>query len=176
MTLRLQDKKEIVAEFAKVASMAHSAVAADPSGLTVAKLNELRANGRKQDVHIQVIRNTLAALAVEGTAFECMKEAFVGPMILGFSLNEPGAVARLFRDFAKQNDKMTIKVVSIGGQVYDASKLEAVAKLPTRDEAISLLMAVMKAPIAKFVRTLVQPHTKLVRTIDAVRLQKEAVQ
>lgn len=174
MTLRLEDKKVIVAEVAEVASKALSAVAADPTGLTVAKMNELRAIARKQDVYIRVVRNTLASRAVKGTAFECMKDAFVGPMILGFSKTEPGSVARLFRDFAKQNDKMTIKVVSIGGHVYDASKLDAVAKLPTRDEAISQLMAVMKAPIAKFVCTLVQPHTKLVRTIDAVRQQKEA--
>ncbi|MFN7097312.1 MAG: 50S ribosomal protein L10 [Gammaproteobacteria bacterium] len=173
MTLRLEDKKAIVAEVAEVAAVALSAVAADYSGLAVTKMNELRAIARNAGVYVRVVRNTLARRAVEGTPFECMQNVLIGPMILGFSKEDPGAAARLFRDFAKQNDKMTVKVVAIGGQAFDASKLEAVAKLPTRNEAISQLMSVMQAPISKFVRTLVQPHTKLVRTIAAVREQKE---
>lgn len=174
MTLRIEDKKAIVAEVAEIASVALSAVAADYSGLTVTKMTQLRETARKSGVYIRVVRNTLARRAVEGTAFECMQDALVGPMILGFSQEEPGAAARLFRDFAKQNDKMSVKVVSIGGQAYDASKLDAIAKLPTRNEAISQLMGIMLAPITKFVCTLDQVPTKLVRTIDAVRAQKEA--
>lgn len=173
MTLRLDDKKEIVKEVASVASGALAAIAADYSGLSVTKMNILRASARDAGVYIRVVRNTLARRAVEGTTFQCMQDALIGPMILGFSLNEPGAAARLFRDFAKQNDKMSIKIVAIGGQAYDASKLDAVAKLPTKDEAIAQLMSVMKAPVAKFVRTLAAPQVKLVRTIVAVREQKE---
>lgn len=174
MTLRLEDKVTIVREVAEVASGAYSAIAADYSGLTVAKMDELRATARKAGVYVRVVRNTLARRAVEGTPFACMQDVLIGPMILGFSQEDPGAAARLFRDFAKQNDKMTIKVVAIGGQAYDVSKLEAVAKLPTRDEAISQLMSVMKAPIAKFVRTLAEPTAKFVRTVAAVKDQKEA--
>jgi len=174
VTLRLKDKVTIVSQVRDVASAAYSAIAADYSGLTVAKMDELRATARKSGVYVQVVRNTLARRAVEGTAFACMQDVLVGPMILGFSQEDPGAAARLFRDFAKQNDKMTIKVVAIGGQAYDASKLEAVAKLPTRDEAISQLMSVMQAPVAKFVRTLAEPTAKFVRTVAAVKDQKEA--
>ncbi len=173
MTLRLDDKKAIVAEVAAVAASALSAVAADYSGLTVTKMNELRAVARNSGVYLRVVRNTLARRAVQGTSFECMNSVLVGPMVLAFSKEDPGAAARLLRDFSKQNEKLTVKIVSIGGQVYDASKLDAVAKLPTRDEAISLLMGVMKAPISKFVATLAAPAAKVVRTIDAVRAQKE---
>lgn len=173
MTLRLDDKVEIVSQVNAVAATAYSAIAADYSGLTVTEINNLRAIARGANVHIQVVRNTLARRAVEGTSFECMQDKLLGPLILGFSLEEPGAAARLFREFSKQNAKLAVKVVSIGGQAYGAEKLEAVAKLPTKNEALAQLMSVIKAPIAKFVRTLAEPQAKLVRTILAVREQKE---
>lgn len=173
MALNLDDKRQIVAEVAEVAAEAVSAIGAYYTGLTVTKMNELRATARSAGIYVRVVRNTLVRRAVEGTSFECMKDFMVGPMVIGFSKDDPGAVARLFRDFAKRNDKLTVKVVAVGGKAYDASKLEAVAKLPTRDEALAQLLAVMKAPVAQFVRTLAAPNVKLVRTIDAIRAQKE---
>lgn len=174
VALKLEDKKTIVAEVNQVALSAVSVVAADYRGLTVSQMSKLRKNAREANVYMRVIRNTLASRALEGTEFACLQPELVGPTILAFSLAEPSAAARLLRDFIKENEKMTIKVLSIGGKLLSAKDLEIVAKLPTRNEAIASLMAVMKAPITKLVRTLAEPHGKLVRTFAAVRDKKQS--
>lgn len=173
MALRLEDKKAIVAEVAEVATNALSVVAADYRGLPVANMTKLRADARKAGVYMRVVRNTLARRAFEGTEFACMNDALVGPLLLAFSQHEPGAAAKLIRDFMKTNDKLAVKALAIGGKLLDAKQLDTVAKLPNKEEAIATLMAVMNAPITKFVRTLAEPHAKLVRTIAAVRDQKQ---
>jgi large subunit ribosomal protein L10 len=174
MALKLEDKKAIVAEVAEVAASAYSAVAAEYRGLTVEKMTELRRKARDGGVYLRVVRNTLARRAVENTDFACMQDIMVGPLVLAFSQEDPGAAARVIKDFAKANDKLVVKAVSISGKLLPASDIEALAKLPTYEQAISTLMATMKAPISKFVRTLAEPHAKLARTIAAVRDQKQA--
>jgi large subunit ribosomal protein L10 len=174
VALRLDDKVALVAEVAAVASKAHSAVAAEYRGMTVAQLTNLRKTARESGVYLRVVKNTLARRAVEGTDFACMQEGLVGPLILGFSLDDPGAAGRVFSDFAKQNDKLVVRLVAVGGKQYGPAELERLSKLPTKDQAVAMLMGVMKAPIEKFVRTLAEPHAKLVRTIAAIRDQKEA--
>jgi large subunit ribosomal protein L10 len=174
VALSLDDKVAVVAEVAAVASKAHSAVAAEYRGMTVAQLTNLRKTARESGVYLRVVKNTLARRAVEGTDFACMQEGLVGPLILGFSLDDPGAAGRVFSDFAKQNDKLVVRLVAVGGKQYGPAELERLSKLPTKDQAVAMLMGVMKAPIEKFVRTLAEPHAKLVRTIAAIRDQKEA--
>ncbi len=174
MVLRLTDKKAIVAEVSEVASTAMSAVAAEYRGLTVGEMTELRQQARKVGVYMRVIRNTLVDRAVEDTAFVCLRPVLQGPIILAFSRHEPGAAARLIKDFAKTHEKLVVKGIAIDGQLLDAKQLEFIANLPTKEESISLLMAALKAPITKFVRTLAEPHTKLVRAIAALRDQKQA--
>lgn len=174
MTLRLEDKKAIVAEVAEVASGAISAAVADYRGLTVSQMNDLRKKARDLGIYIRVVRNTLARRAVEDTSFSCMKDILVGPSLLGFSREEPGAVAKLFKDFAKKNESFTITALSLDGRLIDAKNIDMVASLPTRLEAIAQLMSVMKAPVSKFVRTLAEPHAKFVRTVAAVRDKKQA--
>ena len=174
MALTFDEKKEIVAEVAAVAQNALSAVAAEYRGLTVEKMTELRNKMREAGVYLKVVKNTLARRAIAGTEFECMAEGLVGPLLLAFSQEDPGAAARVIKDFAKANDKLVVKFVAVGGEMLPASNLERLASLPTRDQALAQLMGVMKAPIEKFVRTLNEPHAKLVRTIAAIRDQKQA--
>jgi large subunit ribosomal protein L10 len=174
MALKLEDKKAIVAEVAEVAASAYSAVAAEYRGLTVGKMTELRRKARDNGVYLRVVRNTLARRAVENTDFACMQDIMVGPLVLAFSQADPGAAARVIKDFAKTNDKLVVKAVSISGRLLPASDIEALAKMPTYEQALSTLMATMKAPISKFVRTLAEPHAKLARTIAAIRDQKQA--
>lgn len=174
MALTLEQKKAVVAEVAEVARTAHSAVAAEYRGITVEKMTEMRAKARKEGVYLKVAKNTLVRRAVEGTEFECMAEQLTGPLLFAFSIDDPGAAARLIKDFAKTNDKLVVRLVAMGAKLYEASEIERLAKMPTRDQAIAMLMGVMKAPIEKFVRTLAEPHTKLVRTIAAVRDSKQA--
>jgi large subunit ribosomal protein L10 len=174
LALNLEEKKAVVDEVSQYAAKAHSAIAAEYRGLTVSQLTGLRKSARESGVYLRVIKNTLAKRAVAGTEFECMQNGLVGPLIMAFSMDDPGAAARLIGDFAKTNDKLIPKVVAIGGQVYGSSELGRIASLPTKDQAISMLMSVMKAPIEKFVRTLAEPHAKLVRTVAAIKDQKEA--
>jgi large subunit ribosomal protein L10 len=174
VALNLDGKKAVVAEVAEVASEAYSAVAAEYQGLSVSEMTALRVEARKQNVYIRVIRNTLAKRAVEGTDFACMQEGMTGPLVYGFSQEDPGAVARVMGDFAKANNKLEIKLVSLGGKLLPASDIERLAKMPTKDQAIAILMGTMKAPIEKFVRTLIAPTSKMVRTLAAVRDAKDA--
>lgn len=174
MVLKLEDKKTIVSEVAGVAQQAISLIAAEYSGINVAQLTELRKDARNSGVYMRVVRNTLARRALEGTKFECVKEELFGPLVLAFSQEDPGAAARLFKEFVKTNENLKVKLLSIDGKLLPGSELNALASLPTRDEAIALLMSVMIAPITKFVRTLAEPHAKLVRTVAAIRDQKQA--
>jgi large subunit ribosomal protein L10 len=174
MALNIEQKKAVVAEVADVAKVALAAVAAEYRGITVEEMTQLRAKARETGVYLKVAKNTLVSRAVEGTEFECMQGSLTGPLLLAFSLEDPGAAARLIKDYAKSNDKLVTKLVVVGGEVYDASELGRLSSLPTYDQAIAILMGVMKAPVEKFVRTLAEPHTKLVRSFAAVRDAKQA--
>lgn len=174
MTLRLEDKKVIVDEVNQVAKASVSAIAADYRGLSVAEMTNLRKIARNSNLYLRVVRNTLARRAVEGTRFDCMKESLRGPLVLAFSQDDPGAPARVMNDFCKKHENLAVKIIALDGKLIDASRLSEVAKLPTKLEAISTLMSVMRAPIQKFVATLAAPHTKLVRVVVAVKDKKQA--
>jgi len=174
VALNRDQKQAIIDEVAEVAAKAYSAVGAEYTGLTAAQMTQLRAKAREGGVYVRVVKNTLARRAFQGTEFECMQEALTGPLVLAFSQEDPGAAARVIQAFAKDNAKLVTKVVSIGGKLLDASELDRLAKMPTKEQAISMLMSVMKAPVEKFVRTLAEPHAKLVRTVAAIRDQKQA--
>ena len=174
MALRLEDKKALVAEVNEVAARAQSVVAAEYRGLSVAQITELRAKARASRVYIRVVKNTLARRAVAGTQFECVGDQLKGPLILAFSEDDPGAAARFVMGFAKDHQKLVPTLVSLGGSVLPGNDLERVANLPTKEQALAQLLGVLKAPIGKFVRTLAEPHAKLVRTIAAVKDQKQA--
>ena len=174
MALNLEDKKALVAEVAEVAAGAQSIVAAEYRGLTVEQMTQLRAKARAQGVYMRVVKNTLARKALAGTTFEPVGPKLKGPLVLAFSKDDPGAAARLVKDFAKANEKLVGTLVSLGGQVLPAGELDKVANLPTREQALSMLLGVLKAPIQKFVATLAEPPAKLARTLAAVRDGKQA--
>jgi large subunit ribosomal protein L10 len=173
MALNLEDKKALVAEVAEVASKAQSVVAAEYRGLSVGQMTELRAKARKSGVYVRVVKNTLARKALAGTSFESVGPKLKGPLVLAFSKDDPGAAARVVKDFAKTNEKLVATLVSLGGQVLPAKDLETVASLPTREQALSILLGTLKAPVQKFVSTLAAAPSKLVRTVAAVRDQKQ---
>lgn len=174
MALSIEQKKAVVEQVTEVAKTALAAVAAEYRGLTVEEMTDLRAKARASGVYLKVAKNTLVRRAVEGTEFECMQDSLIGPLLFAFSMEDPGAAARLVKDFVKSNDKLIAKLVAVGGELYDASELERLSSLPTYDQAMAMLMGVMQAPIEKFVRTLAEPHTKLVRSFAAVRDAKQA--
>ncbi len=173
MAIRLEDKQQIVSEVNQAASSALSAVLADYRGVSVEDMTALRKNARENKVYLRVVRNTLLKRAVADTEFECIQRVLVGPTILAFSQEDPGAAARVLKDFAKENDDFEIKALSVGGQLMDASQIDVLAKLPTLDQARSMLMSVMLAPVTKLARTMNEVPSKVTRAVAAVRDQKQ---
>jgi large subunit ribosomal protein L10 len=173
MALNFAEKQTVVAEVADIASRALSAVAAEYRGMTVEQLTALRVEARKAGVHLQVVKNTLARRALEGTDFACMRDGLAGPLILAFSMEDPGAGARVISEYVKTNEKLQVKLVSFGGKLLKPEEISVLATLPTYDQAISQLMSVIQGPTAKLVRTLNEVPGKLVRTIAAIRDAKE---
>ena len=174
MALRLEDKQAMVTEVQAVALVAHSVVAAEYRGLTVTQITGLRAKARQAGVYMRVVKNTLARKAVAGTQYECIAGSLKGPLILAFSKDDPGAAARVVKEFAKTYDKLVPTLVSLGGRLFPATDLDRVASLPTKAQALAMMLGVLKAPISKLVRTLAEPHAKLVRTVAAVKATKAA--
>lgn len=173
VAIRLEDKQQIVSEVNQAAASAMSAVIADYRGVTVTDLTALRKTAREGGVYLRVVRNTLLKRAVEGTEFECLNPVLKGPTILAFSIDDPGAAARVLKDFAKANDKFEIKALAVGGKLLPAEQIDVLANLPTYDQAIATLMSVMLAPVTKLVRTINEVPTKVTRCVAAVRDQKQ---
>lgn len=174
MSLTLEQKQSIVAEVNAVARSAQAAIAAQYAGLSVAQMTALRTKARAAGVYVKVVKNTLARRAVAGTAFECLTEKLSGPLILVFSADDPGAGARVVRDFAKENQKLVTMAIALGGQVRGPEDLQAIAKLPTLDEARAQLLGMFQAPVSQLVRTLAEPAAAFVRVLAAHRDQQQA--
>lgn len=174
MAMSFEAKKAMVAEVNEVAGRALSAVLAEYRGLTAGEMDELRNKARNDGAYLKVIKNNLAKLAIKGTDYECMSEAFTGPVILGFSLEDPGSAARVISEFRKGHDELKVTAISFSGQLLPGEQLDRLAKLPTRDQALAQLMGVMKAPVTKLVSTTREPVAQFSRTVAAVRDQKQA--
>jgi len=173
VALKISEKKVVVQEIAEIASTAQSAVAAEYRGLTVQQLSSLRSNARDLGVYVRVVKNNLVKIAIKDTSLECMDSSLKGPLIFAFSRDELGAAAKLVNDFKKDNDLLKPVAMAVNGELIDVEKLSQIAALPNRDQAISMLMAVMKLPIEKFVRTLSAPNVKLVQTLSAYKMKLE---
>lgn len=173
MAIGLEDKKAIVADVSETAANALSLVIADARGVTVGAMDNLRKQARESGVSLRVVRNTLAKRAMQGTEFECVNDALVGPSIFGFSMEDPGAAARIFKDFAKEQEQFEVKALAVGGKMLDANQIDALAKLPTLEQALGQLASVMIAPVTKLVRTFNEVPTKATRVVAAVRDQKQ---
>ena len=174
MALRLEDKKALVKEVNAVAGDSVTVVAAEYRGLSVAEMTELRKEARNAGVYMRVVKNTLARLAVEGTDFECMQDTLKGPILLAFAKDDPGAAARIIKDFAKEHEALQAVSLSAGGQVMPGSDLAKLAELPTLDQARAMLLGVLNAPMGQLVRTLAEPSGMLARTLGARSNQEAA--
>jgi len=174
MALRLEDKKTLVKEVNAVAGDSVTAVAAEYRGLSVSEMTELRREARSAGVYLRVVKNTLARRAVEGTEFECMQDTLKGPILLAFAKDDPGAAARVIKDFAKGHDALKAVSLSVGGQLLPATDLTRLAELPTLDRARAMLLGVMLAPMTQLVRTMAEPSSMLARTLGARGSQEAA--
>jgi large subunit ribosomal protein L10 len=171
--LNLDDKKAIVAEVNETAAQALSLVVADARGVDVNDMNALRTKARAENVQLRVVRNTLAKRAFAETDYACVEDVLVGPSLFAFSMEDPGAAARLFKDFAKGNDSFEVKALSVSGQLLGKDQIDVLANLPTLEQALGMLASVTLAPVTKLVRTLNEVPTKVTRVVAAVKTQKE---
>ena len=174
MALKLEDKKAFVKEVNAVAGDSVAAVVAEYRGLSVTEMTELRKQARDGGVYLRVVKNTLARRAVVGTSFECMQDTLNGPILLAFAKDDPGASARVIKNFAKGHAALRAISLSTGGQLLPATDLEMLANLPTLDQARGILLGVMMAPMTKLVRTLAEPPVMLARTLSARGKQEAA--
>ena len=173
MSLSMEQKQAMVAEVSRVLAGSQAAVLAEYRGLTVAQMTELRARARKSGVYVRVVKNTLVRRAVAGSPFECLTDHLSGPLAFAAS-EDPVAVAKLLVDFAKDNDKLRVMTGSMSGRLMSGAELQALARLPGREVLLSMLLGTMRAPVQKFVQTLNEVPAKFVRTLAAVRDQKQA--
>lgn len=173
MALNIEEKKAIVANVNETAANALSLVIADARGVNVSDVTALRKQAREAQVELRIIKNSLARRAFEGTEFACVEELLVGPSLFGFSMEDPGAAARLFKDFAKENDNFEVKGLAVSGQMLGKEQLDVLASLPTREQALGQLASVLIAPVTKLVRTFNEVPSKVTRAVAAVRDQKQ---
>lgn len=174
MALNLTQKQEVVAELSAVAGRAQSLVAAEYAGLTVVQLNDMRKKARADGVYLKVVKNTLLSRAVENTDYAIVADELTGPLLYAFSEEDPGAAGRLIKEFAKANDKLKPRLVSMGGQLYPGSHVDVLASLPTRDQALSMLLSVMSQPATMLVRLLSEPASQVTRVVNAAGQAKAA--
>jgi large subunit ribosomal protein L10 len=174
VALKLEDKKAIVAEVAEHASSALSVIAADYRGLTVEAMTNLRKLARETGkIRLKVVPNTLARRALKDTEFACLCDSLTGPLFLAFSYDDPAAAARLLREKLDEYENLKVKAIAIAGKLIGPEGLKAIASLPTREQALSMLMSMLLAPVTKLVRTLAEPYTQLARATAAVRDAKQ---
>lgn len=149
MGLNLEGKKVVVAEVSVQVAKAQTIVMAEYRGIEVADLTKLRSSARLSGVYLRVLRNTLARRAVTGTSFSALSSHMVGPLIYSMS-SDPVAAAKVLNDFAKNNDKLVLKAGVYAGKLLDQAGIQALASIPSREELLSKLLGVMKAPVAGF--------------------------
>lgn len=172
MGLNLEQKKAVVAEVSAQVGKAQVIIVAEYRGLEVGVMTDLRAKARKAGVYLRVLKNTLVRRAVKDTPFDKLAEKMIGPLVYGIS-TDPVASAKVLNDFAKANDRFVIKAGGLPNSVITAKEVTALANMPSREQLLSTLLGTMQAPVAKFVQTLNEVPGRFVRTLAAVRDQKE---
>ena len=172
MALNREAKAAVVTEVSAEVAKARAIIVAEYRGLEVGAITALRKQARNQGVYLRVLKNTLARRAVAGTPFEGLTDKMVGPLIYGMS-SDPVSAAKVLNTFAKDNDKLVLKAGALPNSVFDENGVKALATMPSREELLAKLLGTMQAPIAQFVRTLNEVPGRFVRTLAALRDQKE---
>lgn len=169
---RLDTKKVLVEDLNKIAQEAFSVIAVDYRGTNVPGLTQLRKEAKSQSVQLKVIKNTLAKRALENTKFDSLNEILTGPTLLAFSMNDFQSAAKLVKEFAAKEESFEVKGLSIGEGFLEPNELKALASLPSKEEAISMLLGLMQAPLNKLAGILNEVPSQLVRTVNAVSQTK----
>jgi len=168
-----QDKQNVVETLHTAWLEANTGVVTHYRGLTVAQMGTLRRDLRSAKVHMQVVKNTLARRAAEGTSFTVTEEFLTGPTAIAYG-NDPVALAKALSDFAKSNEALKILGGVLDGKRLGEADVKALASLPSREVLLSRLLGSMQSPLSGFVRTLNEVPASFARTLAAIRDQKQA--
>ncbi|MDH5535389.1 MAG: 50S ribosomal protein L10 [Betaproteobacteria bacterium] len=172
MGLNLEQKQAVVAEVSAELAKAQAVVLAEYRSLQVSEMTELRKKARTSGVYLRVLKNTLVRRAVADTPFKGLADRMVGPLAYGIS-SDPVAVAKVLHEYAKANDKLVIKGGAMPDVMMSPGEVGDLARMPSRQQLLAILMATMQAPVATFVRTLNEVPGKFARTMAALRDQRE---
>jgi len=165
-----QDIAVLNGEFAKVSH----ALMISFQGLTVEKDWELRRALREASLDYRVVKNTLGRRAVEGTALEPLKDQFIGMTGVAYSASDPVSLAKVLTNFAKENTKVVFKGGVVDGRAIKISDIEALSKLPSKEELISQLMFLLNAPAQRTAVALNGVARNLAVVVSEIAKQKEA--
>jgi large subunit ribosomal protein L10 len=172
VALTRAQKENVIEEVSANVAKAEAVIFAEYRGLNVESMTVLRKQARESGVYLRVLKNSLAKRAIQGTSYESLSGQLAGPLLYGMS-EDPVACAKVLNGFAKENDKLVLKGGAMPTGELDEAAIKALASLPSREELLAKLLGTMQAPMAKFVRTLNEVPTGFVRTVAAVRDQKE---
>ena len=153
---KVELKQPIVAEISEAIKDAQSVVLVDYRGLTVEQDTNLRKQLREAGVTYKVYKNTMMNFAFKGTDFEGLAPYLEGPSAMAISTTDATAPARILAKFAKDAKALEIKAGVVEGTVYDATGMQAISQIPSREELISKLLGSLQSPITNFARVMNQ--------------------
>jgi len=173
MPLTRNDKEQMLAEYQGGLAKAPHAFVLGYQGITVPQVTELRNRVRQSGGEYIVVKNTLALRAIDSQALAQLKEHFVGPTAVVFSLTDPVAVAKALTDYAKDVPAIKLKAGLVEGRAIAADQIKDIASLPSREALIAKLLFLMQSPVTRFVRVLAAVPQSFVMVLDQVRKKKE---
>lgn len=167
------EKEQVIGELHEKMARSKTAILAEPKGLDVATVTELRKKLRDAKVDYRIVKNTLAARAAKGTPVEPLAEKFVGPTALVMSYDDVVVPAKLLAEFTKDRENFVIRTAVVEGKVIDAKGVQALAKMPGLQELRGQIAAMIAQPATKLARMIGTPGQQLARVVGARREQLE---
>jgi large subunit ribosomal protein L10 len=173
--MKRSEKDQVIAAVKEKAAKAKGMFFADFTGVTVGEINELRREFTESAVEYEVVKNTLARKALEEIeGLDSVLGHLRKPTAIAFSYDDPIAPARIIKKFRDKSKKLDVKVCVVENLVYDGSKLDELASIPTRKEAIAGILGSIEAPISGVVGAINAVMRDLVGVIDAIEKKKAA--
>ena len=167
------EKEEVIGQLHAKMAKAKAAILAEPKGLDVATVTELRRKFRDAKVEYRIVKNTLAQRAAKGTPVEPLVEHFRGPTALIMSYDDVVAPAKIAADFAKDRENFAIRWSVVEGKLVDAKGVQALAKMPGLKELRAQIAAVIAQPATKLARVIGTPGQQLAQVLNARKDQLE---
>lgn len=166
------EKKAFVSELNIRLAKAKATFLVDYQGLNVEAMNRLRAELRKVDAEVQVVKNRLLKLASQGTETESINEQFIGPSALTITYDDVVAPAKVLVTLDKELDKLDIKIGQISGKPIEQDAIQRLAELPGRDQLLAQVLSAMQGVPSSFVRVLNGINLKLLYALKAIENSK----